>query len=111
MPRTPHVCFSSMCDQVDPCLVLDKMDWLRRQHLQIHSRMIFLESIPSFIDLNSRVNHMLTTTVFDVHIHLMRYELTVTLVGKLHFVCFTQDGASDSVGVKSPICCSLNRLR
>jgi hypothetical protein len=54
---------------------------------------------------------MLTTTVFDVHIRLMRYELTVTLVGKLHFVCFTQDGASDSVGVKSPICCSLNRLR
>jgi hypothetical protein len=32
---SPHVCFSSMCDQVESCLVLDKMDWLRSQHQRI----------------------------------------------------------------------------
>jgi hypothetical protein len=26
MPRSPHVCFSSMSDQVEPRLVLDKME-------------------------------------------------------------------------------------
>jgi hypothetical protein len=40
MPRTPHVCFSSMCDQVEPCPVIDKMDWLRRQYLPIPSLVI-----------------------------------------------------------------------
>jgi hypothetical protein len=41
MPHSPHVWFSDLCDQVEPWLVLDKMDWLRRQHLQIHPLMIF----------------------------------------------------------------------
>jgi hypothetical protein len=26
MPRSPHACFSSMCDRVESCLVLDKVD-------------------------------------------------------------------------------------
>jgi hypothetical protein len=54
---------------------------------------------------------MLTVTVFDIHIRLVCYELTVTIVGKSLSVCFTQDGVSDSVWVKSRICRSLDRLR
>jgi hypothetical protein len=42
-----------MCDQVEPWLVLDKMDWLRRQYLQIPPLVIFFsESLSSFLDLD-----------------------------------------------------------
>jgi hypothetical protein len=37
-----------------------------------------LESIPSFVDLNSLVSHMLTAIVFDIHTRLMCYKLTMT---------------------------------
>jgi hypothetical protein len=56
VPRSPRVCFSSMCDQVEPWLVLDTMDWLRRQHLQIPPLVIFFKSLSFFLDLDSLAN-------------------------------------------------------
>jgi hypothetical protein len=41
IPRLPHVWFSNVCDQVEPWLMLDKMDWLHSSHLPILSLVIF----------------------------------------------------------------------
>jgi hypothetical protein len=30
-----------MCDKVEPCLVMDKMEWLQSPHLQIPRLVIF----------------------------------------------------------------------
>jgi hypothetical protein len=78
VPRSPHVCFSSMCDQVEPCLVLDKMDWLQSSYLQILLLVILANLYHLFMDLNSRVNHMLTATVFDIHTRPLCYEFPIT---------------------------------
>jgi hypothetical protein len=66
-----------MCDQVEPWLVLDKMDWLRSQHQRISS-LIFSESLSFFLNLDFRASHGSTVMLFDLHTRLVCYELTVT---------------------------------
>jgi hypothetical protein len=51
VPRSPHVWFSNVCEQVESCLVLDKVDWLRRQHLQIPPLVFFFQVSIIFLGL------------------------------------------------------------
>jgi len=55
MPRSPHMCFSSMSAWVKSCLVLDKMNWSWSQHQRISS-LISSESLSFFVDLDSLAN-------------------------------------------------------
>jgi hypothetical protein len=71
----------------------------------------FLESVSPFVDLDSLVNTSwpwcyLTFTPVSCTMDLLQ-----PLVGKPLSVCFTQDGASDSVWVKLHNCRPPNRLR
>jgi hypothetical protein len=88
----------------------DQMDWLWSQHQRISS-LIFSESLSFFLDLDSLANTgqlwcYSTFTPVSCAMNLSR-----PLVGKPLSLCFTQDGASDSVWVKWSIFRSLNRLR
>jgi hypothetical protein len=77
VPRSSRVCFSSMSDQVEPWLVLDKMDWLQSQHQRISS-LIFYESLSFLLDLDFLASHGSTVVLFDIRTCHVCYELTVT---------------------------------
>jgi hypothetical protein len=77
VPRLPHVCFSSMSDQVESCSVPDKMDWLRSQHQRISS-LIFSRVSITFLELGFSGYYELVVMLFDIYTRLVYYELTVT---------------------------------
>jgi hypothetical protein len=102
VPRLPHVCFSNMCDQVEPCSVHDKVDWSWSQHLRIPS-LIFLEFLSSFMDLNPISNRMPIVCCLISTTILCAMNFQWRLTDKLLLVCFTQEVASSSVWVKSDL--------
>jgi hypothetical protein len=77
VPWSPHACFSSVCDHVESCLVLDKMNWLWSQHQRISS-LIFSESLLFFLDLDFLASHGSTMVLFDIRTCRVCYELIVT---------------------------------
>jgi hypothetical protein len=77
VPRSTRVWFSNVCDQVEPRLVLDKMDWLQSPHLQIPLLVIFQVFI-ILLNLDFLASHELNVMLFNIHTCLVCYELTVT---------------------------------